>query len=213
MLNELDFLKKDWKKQEKNFPQLSYDQIYKMLWKRSSSIVKWIFVISICELLLSTLLNIFLTDDAYWKEMEEIHLKNFLIGLYIVSYSITFFFIYQFYKNYKKISATDDASTLMKNILKTRRTVKTYIAYVLISTGISSLIIAYFTIKNHSVSAEIEKAGSYSYEILDWIKFILIGSIVLFIFLGIIWLFYRLIYGILLKKLHRNYKELQKLEV
>lgn len=213
MLNELDFLKKDWKKQEKNYPQLSYEQIYKMLWKRSSSIVKWIFVISICELLLSTLLSIFLTDEAYWKEMEKIHLKNFIIGLYIISYSITFFFIYKFYRNYQKISTTDDASTLMKNILKTRRTVKTYIAYVLISTAVSSLIISYFTIQNHIVTAEIEKVDSYSFQTMDWIIFILIGSLVLFVFLGIIWLFYRLIYGILLKKLHRNFKELQKLEV
>lgn len=212
MLNELDFLKQDWKKQEKNFPKLSYDQIYKMLWKRSSSIVKWIFVISICELFLSTLISIFFADEAYWDNLEKIHVKDLTIGLYIISYGITFYFIYRFYRNYKKISTTDDAKTLMQNILKTRKTVKNYIAYVLISTGITSLIISYFTIKNHSLTTEMQKAGTYSYEALDWIKFILIGFIVLFIFLGIIWLFYRLIYGILLKRLFRNYKELQKLE-
>jgi hypothetical protein len=32
------------------------------------------------------------------------------------------------------------------------------------------------------------------------------------IFLGLFWLFYQLIYGILLKKLNRNYKELAKLD-
>ena len=50
-MDELDLLKKDWKKQEGNYPKLSYDEIYKMIWKKSSSIVKWIFVISIIEFL------------------------------------------------------------------------------------------------------------------------------------------------------------------
>ena len=33
------------------------------------------------------------------------------------------------------------------------------------------------------------------------------------LFLGVLWLFYQLIYGILLRKLNRNYKELAKLDV
>lgn len=212
-MDELDILKKDWKKQEASLPKVSYDEIYKMLWKKSSSIVKWIFVISILELLLSTLLSILFADEAYWKEMENLHLKNFTIGLYIFSYGITFFFIYLFYRNFQKISTVDDAATLMKNILKTRKTVKYYIAYVLVSTGITAMIISFFSIKNHQATMEVEEIAKYSYEALDWVKFILIGFIVLIVFLGIIWLFYRLVYGILLKKLKNNYKELSKLEI
>lgn len=212
-MEELDFLKKDWKKQEENFPHLSYNDIYKMIWKRSSSIVKWIFVISILELFLSTFLNILLADDAYWKEMEQLHIKNFTIGLYVVSYCITFYFIYRFYRNYKRISATDDAATLMENIIRTRKTVKTYIAYVLIFSGISALVVSYFTLKNHRAIQDSEAVATYTYETLDWIKFILLGIIVLAIFLSVLWLFYRLIYGILLRKLLRNYRELKKLEM
>src|SRR5690606_22609989 len=130
-------------------PHLSYNDIYKMIWKRSSSIVKWIFVISILELFLSTFLNILLADDAYWKEMEQLHIKTFTIGLYVVSYCITFYFIYRFYRNYRRISATDDAATLMENIIRTRRTVKTYIAYVLIYSGIPALLLTFFMLKNH----------------------------------------------------------------
>lgn len=212
-MEELDFLKKDWKKQEKNFPHLSYNDIYKMIWKRSSSIVKWIFVISILELFLSTFLNILLADDAYWKEMEQLHIKTFTIGLYVVSYCITFYFIYRFYRNYRRISATDDAATLMENIIRTRRTVKTYIAYVLIYSGISALLLTFFMLKNHKSTQQIEETVSYTYETLDWVKFALVSLIVLAIILGLIWLFYRLIYGILLKRLLRNYKELKKLEM
>ena len=212
-MEELDFLKKDWKKQEETFPHLSYNDIYKMLWKKSSSIVKWIFVISILELFLSTFLNILLADDTYWREMEQMHIKNCIIGLYVVSYCITFYFIYRFYRNYKRISATDDAATLMENIIRTRKTVKTYIAYVLTYSGLSGLIISYFTIKNHGSLQEVESTAAYTYETLDWVKFLLIGFIVLAIVLGVIWLFYRLIYGILLRRLLRNYRELKKLEM
>ena len=212
-MDELDILKQNWKKQEEDLPRLSYDQIYKMLWKKSSSIVKWIFVISILELLLSTLLSIGLADAEYWAEMEQIHLKNFTIGLYIFSYSVTFYFIYRFYRNYKKISATDDAATLMRNIIKTRRTVKTYIAFVLISSGLTAVIIAVFTLRNHQMFATAEETSKYTFDMLDWIKLVVGGLVILGVFLCALWLFYKLIYGILLRRLRANYGELKKLEV
>ncbi|MFD0975184.1 hypothetical protein [Salinimicrobium gaetbulicola] len=212
-MDELEFLKQNWKKQEENLPRLSYDQIYQMLWKKSSSIVKWIFVISILELLLSTLLSIFIADGDYWADMEKIQLKEFTIGLYIFSYSITFYFIYRFYRNYQKISSTDDAVTLMGNIIHTRRTVKSYIAFVLISSGISSLVYVYFTLANHQMVTQVEETSKYTFETMDWVKITLAFVVVMGVFLCALWLFYKLIYGILLKRLKRNYKELKKLEV
>ena len=212
-MDELEILKRDWKKQEASLPRLSYDEIYKMLWKKSSSIVKWIFVISVCELFLSTFLSILVADEAYWDEMQRLHLVDFTRGIYVVSYSITFYFIYRFYRNYKKISTTDDAATLMKNIIRTRNTVKVYIAYVLISSGISAILISYFTIRNHRLVTQVEETSKYTFETLDWVKFFLIGFVALTIFLGVIWLFYRLIYGILLSRLKKNYKQLSKLEM
>lgn len=212
-MDELDILKQNWKKQEEDLPRLSYDQIYKMLWRKSSSIVKWIFVISILELLVSTLLSIGLADGDYWAQMEELRLKNFTIGLYIFSYTVTFYFIYRFYVNYRKISTTDDAATLMKNILRTRKTVKTYIAYVLISSGLSAVIVAYFSIRNHQMAENVEEVSKYTFGMLDWAKFIIAGLVILGVFLCALWLFYKLIYGILLRRLKRNYRELKKLEV
>lgn len=212
-MGDLDFLKTDWKKQDEDIPQLSYDDIYKMLWKRSSSIVRWIFTISICELFVSSLLNIFLSDDDFWKNMQQLHLKDFTIGLLIFSYSVTIFFIYRFYKNYRTISSTDNTKNLMKNILKTRKTVKTYIAYVLISTGVTMLIVTYFTVKNHVLNSSAPELSKYHYETMDWVKFSTLFVLITLIFLALLWLFYRLIYGILLKKLLQNYKELQKLEL
>lgn len=212
-MDELELLKKDWEKQAGNYPKLSYEAIRKMIWKRSSSIVKWIFVISILEFLFWAILNIFLADEAYWREMELINLKEFTVGVYIVGYAITFYFIWQFYRNYIKISSTDDSATLMKNIIKTRKTVKCYIGYVIISTAITSLVYLYFTFKYHMNNAAAEAAVSYEFNFNQWLLFIGMMFIVILVFLGIIWLFYRLLYGILLKRLSKNYKELMKLQV
>lgn len=211
-MDELDLLKKDWNSQQGNYPKLSYDQIYKMIWKRSHSIVKWIFYISIIELLFATTINIVFSGDKYWKDIENNDLSEVVTILYIVSYVITFYFIYRFYKNYKKISITDDASTLMRNILKTRKTVKYYIAYVLISSGITVVGISAYIIVNHSNTA-IDDISKYSFEAVDWFKFIGVSVLVLTVFLGLIWLFYRLLYGILLRRLKKNYVELKKLEM
>jgi hypothetical protein len=43
--------------------------------------------------------------------------------------------------------------------------------------------------------------------------FVFICLIIILITITLIWLFYNLIYGILLKRLRENYRELQKLEV
>lgn len=211
-MDELELLKKDWKKQDANYPKLSYDQIYNMLWKKSSSIVKWIFIISVLELLISTFLSVLFTGDDYWVQLEKYNLKQFTEVLFVIGYAVTFFFIFLFYRNYKKISATDDVSTLMKNILRTRRTVKYYIAYVLIYNGLTAIVVFSYMIYLH-INSQDQTLTKYSFDTLDWIKFIGVGLIVLTLFLGLIWLFYRLLYGILLKKLHKNYKELKKLEL
>ncbi len=100
----------------------------------------------------------------------------------------------------------------MNNILKTRKVVKFYIAYVLISTGITVVGISGYMIVNHS-NTNVEDISKYSYEAVDWFKFIGASALVLTVFLGLIWLFYRLLYGILLKRLKKNYVELKKLEV
>ena len=213
-MDELEILKQDWKKQDRNYPYLSYDQIYKMLWKKSSSIVKWIFVISVLEFLFWAVLSVFFINDDYWAQLERIHLTEFTIVLYVISYSITFYFIYQFYRNYKKISATDDAVTLMDNILKTRRTVKLYIAFIIISTFITLLVSIYFTFNYHMNNAEVvDPTKDYSFDLTQWAIFLGFTALFITLFLGLIWLFYRLLYGILLKKLEKNYKELKNLEI
>ncbi|CAM4046876.1 hypothetical protein [Gillisia hiemivivida] len=211
-MDELDLLKRDWNKQQGNYPKLTYAQIYKMIWKRSHSIVKWIFYISLIELLAGTIINIIFSGDKYWEDIEKNNLEEIITILYIVSYAITFYFIFRFYQNYRRISTTDDAATLMKNILKTRKTVKFYIGYVLISTALTVVGMFGYMIIKHS-NKDVESISKYAFDTVDWLKFIGVSVLVLSILLGVIWLFYRLLYGILLKRLKKNYVELKKLEM
>ncbi|HKJ48437.1 MAG TPA: hypothetical protein VJ973_05075 [Christiangramia sp.] len=211
-MDDLDLLKEDWKKQEKSLPHLSYNEIYKMIWKKSSSIVKWIFVISILEFFLGAILNIVLADKEYWQQMEKYSLTEFTIIVYVVSYLITFYFIYRFYRNYQRISTTDNASLLMKNILKTRKTVKYYIGFILISSGVVFLITIFLMLRNHAMDAE-STTRDMSFDTTQWLLFIGGTLVALAVLLGVIWLIYRVVYGILLRRLNKNYKELQKLEM
>jgi hypothetical protein len=215
-MEELDLLKRDWKEREKNMPKYSFNEISKMLWKRSSSIVKWIFIISICEFVLLVSLP-FLFPAFYAKNddlMQMLHLKTLSDALTYISYAVLLMFMYLFYKNYQKISVTDNVKHLMQNILNTRRTVKYYVLYNLIMMGVFSIIIFISQLKyDPALIDAAQKAATNGNTTTFWLIMIGMFILVLLAILGFVWLFYQLIYGILLRKLKKNYKELKKMEV
>ena len=63
-MDHLDLLKQKWQSVEQELPQLSYGDIHQMLLKKSSSIVKWIFLISVGELLFWTILTFFVPESS-----------------------------------------------------------------------------------------------------------------------------------------------------
>lgn len=216
MTDGLDLLKKDWKEKEKSIPQYSYSDIYKMLWKRSNSIVKWIFYISIFEFVLYITLP-FIFPDFYKKqdrEMEELHIKFISDIFFYLNYVVLLIFILWFYKNYKKISATDNIKKLMESILNTRKSVKYYVIYNLLALSIYSLIVIIATFKYDSKIAEaLEKTSANGSTLNFWITTTAIILLTLALIIIFVWLFYQLLYGILLRKLKKNYKELEQIEM
>ncbi len=140
-------------------------------------------------------------------------MTQFTIIIMVISYLFTFYFIFRFYKNYRRINATDTAKQLMETILRTRKTVKYYISFVLISSGISFVAGLYLIIHTHMNSVTAQPGQDMHFDTMQWLLFIGAIALILAIFLGLIWLIYRIIYGILLKRLHKNYKELRKLEM
>ena len=200
-MKELDLLKRDWQKNDA-FEQVSEVEIYKMLHKKSSSIVKWIFIISILEIMLWTVISVFFNTDDYLKNIKHEELDFYFEALTVFNYAVILVFIYLFYKNYMVISTTVSIKQLMKDILKTRKTVQCYVWYNLGMVVLSLLFGFYIAFAyNPDVAVLIDKIGHNTK-----VMVITIGVFVLIIaaFLGLFWLFYRLLYGTLLRRLFAN---------
>lgn len=212
-MDELDLLKKDWDKAESKYPKLTYNEIYKMILKKSSSIVKWIFIISILEFTFWIAISFLLKGSSYSGKLDALNMNHILIPISIISYGVLIYFFYLFYKNYKTISATDSSKTLMENIIKTRKTVKHYVVFNLATLVVGACIGAFYSFNHNPVFSDKLELATASGEIFKlYAGIIVVTILVLAVVIGILLLFYWLIYGILLKRLNRNYKELKKLE-
>lgn len=211
-MDELELLKKDWKQQEADYPKLSYNQIYKIIHTKSSSIVKLIFIICIAEFLFWGLLNLFI-PESYLEIYERFNLKIFLFFTQILHYLVIIVFLYFFYKNYTAISVIDSTSLLMKKIINTRKTVNYYVYYNLILYAVLSIIINSILFSNSELLIEVLKPEGISIDNDEFFRIMLISQIIaFFVVCGLLLIYYRIIYGILLKKLTKNYKELETLE-
>lgn len=218
MMDELELLKKDWQRKGEDLPKLSFDEIYRMLWKRSSSIVKWIFYISLAELVFW----IFMSGlPFFWKSVQKRFNETygngeqtFVVFSSIFGVMVVLIFIYYLFKAYKSISTVDSVKKLMERILHTRRIVRYYVIYNLIMAVILTMYTFYslFTQDERTVQLlnTVKENGS---ELRFWLISGLIVVASIGFMVGAIWLFYRLVYGILLKRLNKNYKELQRLEI
>ena len=210
-MKELDLLKKDWQRNDNSFDQVSETEIYKMIHKKSSSIVKWILIISILEVLLWTCLSLCFDSDGYLNKIKQPEINIFLTGLNYFNYAVVLAFIYVFYKNYITISTTVSTKQLMQDILKTRKTVQFYVWYNL------GMIVLYCVVAFTIAFVYNPEMNDLKDKIASNGKVLAITTVVLIIttllFLGVFWLFYRIVYGILLRKLYANYKELKKIDL
>jgi hypothetical protein len=213
-MKELDLLKKEWQKSTNSFEQVSEKEIYKMIHKNSSSVVKWILIISILEFLFWSVITVFLNDEKYQEKLERYGMDTTMFIVNGLNYLITIGFIYVFYRNYKTISTTDSTRQLMKNILKTRKTVRNYIWYnlatVVVSVVISIILLFYH---NSKIMSLMENATSNGHEVIFIVICIVISGVFIIGLICLFWLFYKLLYGKLLKKLFENYSELEKIDL
>lgn len=213
-MDELELLKKHWKQQETQYPKVSADAIYKMILLRSSSIVKWIFIISLLEFILWAGLSFFLKDSENARKFDRLDSDYLIIPLTVLTYVVLAYFFYLFYRNYRRISVTDNAKVLMENILRTRKTVKNYVFFNLGMMAFTFIAVMYIELdQNETIISRAQSAAANGEVFMFYAKIILIVAGVLLVFAGILLFFYWLIYGLLLRKLNRNYKELKKLEM
>jgi hypothetical protein len=198
-------LKDLWQSQAQVGLSYTKEDIHNMVRKKSSSIVKWILIISILEFLLPYVLILFTdleTPSRIYAEYGLSDLTNYYTAIHFV---IILGFFYVFYKNYRNISAVSSVKNLLADILKTRRTVKYYIYYNLLMMGILGLHSFYIIMNSESFISKLPDNADIT---IVWLTAIFLYALVLFLF----WCFYRLIYGFFLRKLKRNYAELRKRE-
>lgn len=209
----LEKYKKTWKNQPEESAQFSTKEIYNLAHSKSSSIVKWIFRIGILEFAFWTGLNIMI-PDSFYKVYEDLELMNLLNIFMILHYIVIAVFLYFFYNNHKRVSLTDNTKKLMKNILRIRKTVKYYVFYNLGTVFLISLVLNIVMFADSDKLMQIMNPKNLTMSLDQIITITIISQIIaLTIILVLLWLFYKLVYGILLKKLNKNYKELAKLDV
>ncbi|MDE1207346.1 hypothetical protein [Tenacibaculum larymnensis] len=200
---DLDKYKKAWGNQSEETNKVSRVDIYRMAHSKSSSIVKWIFIIGILEFVFVAIINCsFRINPEDYGPLKDNFIGNYMFEIEILSYLIIIYFLIRFYKNYKSISTSDNTKVLMSKILKTRKTVK---AYVFINLSFV-FVVALITITQTLLKEEHAHTATF------YITITIVSIFLIIIIIGLYWLFYQLLYGILLRKLNKNYKELAKLE-
>ncbi len=215
MIDELDLLKKDWQKRDAEMPKLSYDQIHRMIWKKSSSVVRWIFYISIIEFIVPHLLYLLpsFRDGMNTDISGALGIQPILIGISVIQYGVAIYFIVQFYRRYKEISVLDNASNLMKKIMRTRKTVKHYVLFCLgmILVFFMIFILGLYFSDNLVESLQLGKEPDMDPARFKWMV-IGIMSVAAIVFTVVMGGIYFLLYGLLTRRLLFNYKDLKRME-
>jgi hypothetical protein len=213
-MDQLDILKKSWQSQTDNSPRFTKDQLTGLLARKSSGIVKWLFIIAMIEFAVFIVLGFVSHFANQENNTVEMMGEPFYYGSMIFHYVVIITFIYLFYSNYKNISTSQPTRSLMNNILKTRRTMKWYIWYNLIYMMLVGMIATVMVIpKDPNIAKLLATPKMEGHETAFYLMALGASFVVFLIICVVMYLIYQLIYGILLRKLKRNYTELKRMEV
>ncbi len=216
---DLDQFKSSWQNQSK---KSVYDttQIESMLNKSSRNYVKYILFISIIEFAIILAANIYYTfigdDTSELRDMVaqlglrdtiifEQTLAQLYLGLKIVSLILTATFVYFFYKNYRKISVEANLRRLILQIIRFKKTVQLFILANIILVITFTIILGAFTLmilSNQHIDLATPGIRNFIIALV-----MMMGISVL-----LIWIYYRLVYGFILRRLAKNLHQLQKIE-
>lgn len=215
----LDQFKKTWQEQE---VQSKYDRsdIESMLNKSSRNYVKYILWISVAEFLLILGLNIYYliwgnNSDSFMNLLEklgvqetpiiEANFAHLYFGLKVISLALTALFVFLFYRNYVQIKVESNLKKLILQIIRFKRTVNLFIIAnigLMLFYAIALTTFTFYTLSSQNIQLDQPTL----------IGFYLGIALMIIISIVIIWFYYRIIYGILLKKLTKNLVELKKIE-
>ncbi|MGE4514225.1 beta-carotene 15,15'-monooxygenase [Chryseobacterium taeanense] len=216
---DLDSFKKTWQEQP---VQKKYDdnEILKMLNKKSRNYVKYIFWISVAEFLLFSVMGIFYffqteEDNGFLNILEKLgaqktaEVENSFENIYwvlkVLSIIVTAYFVYKFYQNYRKIKIEENLKGLITRIIKFKKTVNSFILIsILLLVAFTSIFTIFIFYSLSSQNVEPKNSAMMIF---------VVGVILTTAFsVLLIWLYYRLVYGIIMSKLDKNLKQLKEID-
>lgn len=216
---DLDSFKKTWQEQPVQ-PKYDNSEILQMLNKKSRNYVKYIFWISVAEFLFFTVLGLFYIiqgkeSNSFLNILEKLgaqrtsELENsfdhIYLALKILSLSVTAYFVFKFYQNYRHIKIEENLKKFILQIIQFKKTVNAFIviniALLIAFTSIFTVFILYIL---NTQNIEITNSTLIGF---------LIG-IILSTALSVllIWLYYRVVYGIIIKRLDKNLQQLKDID-
>lgn len=216
---DLDSFKKTW--QEQPFQEkYDYNEILQMLNKKSRNYVKYIFWISVFEFLFFTLIGLFyiiqgkesnsfiniLTKLGVQRTSElENTFDNIYLVLKVLSLTITAYFVFKFYQNYKVIKIEENLKKFILQIITFKKTVN---AFILINIALLITFTSIFTIFVFYIlnTQNVEITNS---TLIGFVAGIIISTVFTVI---MVWLYYRVVYGIIIKKLDKNLIKLKAID-
>lgn len=216
---DIDAIKKTWQDQVIS-DGYNQDEIEVMLNKKSRNYVKYILWISVAEFIIFGVINfvaIFSNDfhTDFTNILNKLQIRNqsevefSLDRIYnwmkILSLIITGIFVIVFYGNYKKIDVESNLKKFITHIIKFKKTVNIFIfcnvllLVLFIGSFISFLV---FVIRKQNI--HIDNPTFWG----------LITGVILSLLICILMvlLYYKLAYGILLKRLSKNLNQLEKID-
>lgn len=216
---DIDSLKKSWQDQVIS-DDYNQEEIEVMLNKKSRNYVKYILWISVAEFVIFGIINfIALFSNSFHTDftniLNKLQIRNqnevefSLDKIYnvmkIASLVITGVFVVVFYSNYKKINIEANLKKFIIHIIKFKRAVNLFIfsniLLLFLFIGSSTAFII-FTIKKQNI--EIDNPTFWG--LITGVIFSLLVCIILIL------LYYKIAYGIILKRLSKNLKQLETID-
>ena len=216
---DLDSFKETWQ-QQPVLPKYDTSEIESMLNKSSRNYVKYILWISLVEFILilgANLYYTFLGEDTTDlmsvlgklgidnSDQFQTTLTQLYLALKMVSLALTGIFVYLFYQNYRKINIEANLKKLILQIIKFKKTVQLFIVANIALVILFTLVLGIFTF---SVLAQ------QNIELTNPTLIGFIAGLVLTMGISVvlIWIYYRLVYGFILRRLGKNLEQLQNID-
>ncbi len=214
----IDDFKKSWQEQKPEVYQSS--EIEAMLNKKSRNYVKYILWISVAEFLFFAAVNIFTVfgtknDSSFMDLLQKLGVnvtnnieedfQHLYLLLKIFSLAITAFFVILFYKNYKQIDIENNLKKFILQIIRFKKTVNLFII-----TNIAVLVVFTAVLTNFTMNVLRFQNVYLNNSTLAGFTIGILVSLSIGILL--ILLYYRIVYGIIMRRLDKKLKQLQQIE-